>query len=122
MKKRENVSDAVIRRLPRYFRYLNDLRNKGVVRISGSGDVRVKEIYGELDVKISGSGDLTCAGELDKLVFVAGGSGDLKGKNLTVKDAELHTTGASSISIGRITGCSREKFSKSTSVKIGKRG
>lgn len=95
---------------------------KGVVRISGSGDVRVKEIYGELDVKISGSGDLTCAGELDKLIFVAGGSGDLKGKNLTVKDAELHTTGASSISIGRITGCSREKFSKSTSVKIGKRG
>ena len=83
---------------------------------------RVKEIYGELDVKISGSGDLTCAGELDKLVFVAGGSGDLKGKNLTVKDAELHTTGASSISIGRITGCSREMFSKSTSVKIGKRG
>lgn len=95
---------------------------KGVVRVSGSGDVRVKEIYGELDVKISGSGDLTCAGELDKLIFVAGGSGDLKGKNLTVKDAELHTTGASSISIGRITGCSREKFSKSTSVKIGKRG
>jgi len=95
---------------------------KGVVRISGSGDVRVKEIYGELDVKISGSGDLTCAGELDKLIFVAGGSGDLKGKNLTVKDAELHTTGASSISIGRITGCSREKFSRSTSVKIGKRG
>ena len=36
MKKRENVSDAVIRRLPRYYRYLNDLHNKGIVRISSS--------------------------------------------------------------------------------------
>ena len=36
MKKRENVSDAVIRRLPRYYRYLNDLHTKGIVRISSS--------------------------------------------------------------------------------------
>lgn len=36
MKKRENVSDAVIRRLPRYYRYLNDLHIKGIVRISSS--------------------------------------------------------------------------------------
>ena len=32
--KRQNVSDAVIRRLPRYYRYLDDLHTKGVVRIS----------------------------------------------------------------------------------------
>ena len=95
---------------------------KSVVRISGSGDVRVKEIHGELDVKISGSGDLSCAGELDKLSFTSSGSGDLKAKNLTVKDAELHTMGNADIEIGRITGSSREKFSKQTSVKIGSRG
>lgn len=34
--KRKNVSDAVIRRLPRYYRYLDDLHSKGVVRISSN--------------------------------------------------------------------------------------
>ena len=32
--KKENISDAVIRRLPRYYRQLTDLCGKGVVRIS----------------------------------------------------------------------------------------
>ena len=34
--KKQNVSDAVIRRLPRYYRYLDDLHVKGSVRISSS--------------------------------------------------------------------------------------
>lgn len=34
--KKKNVSDAVIRRLPRYYRYLDDLYSKGVVRISSN--------------------------------------------------------------------------------------
>ncbi|MBR3703911.1 MAG: redox-sensing transcriptional repressor Rex [Oscillospiraceae bacterium] len=34
--KKKNVSDAVIRRLPRYYRYLDELYNKGVVRISSN--------------------------------------------------------------------------------------
>ena len=32
--KKENISDAVIRRLPRYYRQLNELHHRGVVRIS----------------------------------------------------------------------------------------
>jgi redox-sensing transcriptional repressor len=32
--KKDNISDAVIRRLPRYYRQLNDLYNRGVIRIS----------------------------------------------------------------------------------------
>ena len=32
--KKENITDAVIRRLPRYYRQLTDLCNRGVVRIS----------------------------------------------------------------------------------------
>ena len=32
--KKENISDAVIRRLPRYYRQLTDLRSRGIVRIS----------------------------------------------------------------------------------------
>ena len=34
--KKQNVSDAVIRRLPRYYRYLDDLHLTGSVRISSS--------------------------------------------------------------------------------------
>ena len=34
--KNENISDAVVRRLPRYYRQLTDLYNRGVVRISSS--------------------------------------------------------------------------------------
>ena len=34
--KKQNVSDTVIRRLPRYCRYLDDLHVKGIVRISSS--------------------------------------------------------------------------------------
>lgn len=34
--KKQNVSDAVIRRLPRYYRYLDDLHQRGIVRISSS--------------------------------------------------------------------------------------
>lgn len=32
--KKEKISSAVIRRLPRYYRYLNDLHNSGTVRVS----------------------------------------------------------------------------------------
>lgn len=95
---------------------------KGSVQISGSGDVNIDKVSGELRVKISGSGDLTCGGVLDFLSFTASGSGDLKGAGLTVKDAELHTVGNADIEIGRITGSSKEKFSKHSSVKIGLRG
>ena len=32
--KKSNISDTVIRRLPRYYRHLTDLQNRGIVRIS----------------------------------------------------------------------------------------
>lgn len=34
MPKRDNISMSVVRRLPRYYRFLSELRDKGVVRIS----------------------------------------------------------------------------------------
>ena len=36
MSKRENISMSVIRRLPRYYRFLSELKDLGVVRISSS--------------------------------------------------------------------------------------
>ena len=34
MPKRDNISMSVIRRLPRYYRFLSELKDNGVVRIS----------------------------------------------------------------------------------------
>lgn len=34
--KKQNISDAVIRRLPRYYRYLDDLQKKDTVRVSSN--------------------------------------------------------------------------------------
>ena len=57
MKKRK-ISDAVIRRLPRYYRYLDELHSKGIVRISSS-------LLGErMDITASQiRQDLSCFGE-----------------------------------------------------------
>ena len=56
--KKQKISDAVIHRLPRYYRYLDDLYNKGVVRIS-SNSLGVK-----MDITASQiRQDLSCFGE-----------------------------------------------------------
>lgn len=52
------ISDAVIHRLPRYYRYLDDLYNKGVVRISSSS------LGDKMDITASQiRQDLSCFGE-----------------------------------------------------------
>lgn len=56
--KKENISDAVIRRLPRYYRYLDDLHLKGVVRISSG------TLGGKMGITASQiRQDLSCFGE-----------------------------------------------------------
>ena len=56
--KKQKVSDAVIHRLPRYYRYLNDLYNKGVVRISSHS------LGDRMDITASQiRQDLSCFGE-----------------------------------------------------------
>lgn len=102
--------------------HLGYLQGKSSAQVSGSGDIRIAEASGSLTVKISGSGDLSCGGKLDKLSFTASGCGDLKAKNLTVTDAELHTTGSSDLVIGCIKGSSLEKLSKQTTLMVGRRG
>ena len=56
--KKQKISDAVIHRLPRYYRYLDDLYNKGVVRISSS------LLGSKMDITASQiRQDLSCFGE-----------------------------------------------------------
>ena len=56
--KKENISDAVIRRLPRYYRYLDELHSRGIVRISSSS---LGERMGVTASQIRQ--DLSCFGE-----------------------------------------------------------
>ena len=56
--RKKKVSDAVIHRLPRYYRYLDDLYNKGVVRISSNS------LGSKMDITASQiRQDLSCFGE-----------------------------------------------------------
>ena len=56
--RKQKVSDAVIHRLPRYYRYLEDLYNKGVVRISSNS------LGSKMDITASQiRQDLSCFGE-----------------------------------------------------------
>ncbi len=56
--KKQKISDAVIHRLPRYYRHLNDLYNRGVVRISSSS------LGAKMDITASQiRQDLSCFGE-----------------------------------------------------------
>jgi len=56
--KKQKISDAVVHRLPRYYRYLDDLYNKGVVRISSSS------LGSKMDITASQiRQDLSCFGE-----------------------------------------------------------
>ena len=56
--RKQKVSDAVIHRLPRYYRYLDDLYNKGLVRISSNS------LGSKMDITASQiRQDLSCFGE-----------------------------------------------------------
>ncbi len=56
--KKQHISDAVIHRLPRYYRYLDDLYNKGTVRISSNS------LGQRMDITASQiRQDLSCFGE-----------------------------------------------------------
>ena len=56
--KKQKISDAVIHRLPRYYRYLDDLYNKDVIRISSNS------LGDKMDITASQiRQDLSCFGE-----------------------------------------------------------
>ena len=65
--KKQKISDAVIHRLPRYYRYLDDLYNKGVVRISSSS------LGSKMDITASQiRQDLSCFGEFGQRLIIIG--------------------------------------------------
>ena len=62
--KKENISDAVIRRLPRYYRQLTELCNRGIVRISSHS------LGQEMNITASQiRQDFSCFGEFGQQVY-----------------------------------------------------
>ena len=85
MKKQTRVSNAVIRRLPRYYRHLSELQRKGIVRISSSA---LGKSMGLTASQIRQ--DLFCFGEFGSLSLL--GTSPIPSPLATVfsSEAELH--------------------------------
>ena len=58
MEKRENISMSIIKRLPRYYRFLQSLKDNGIVRISS------KELADRMGLTAKFATTLTALGDL----------------------------------------------------------
>ena len=91
-------------------------------QINGSGDVNVREVGRFLSLQVSGSGDVKCGGNIGDLWMDVSGVGDVDLKHLETRNANINLSGASDVTIGRITGRSTERVSKESSLNVLKRG
>lgn len=92
------------------------------LRISGSGDIRIKDITRSLRAVITGSGDIECGGNIAMLELNVTGAGELNGAGLTVKEADITLKGTSAATVGRITGRSVERLSRTATLNVLNRG
>lgn len=90
--------------------------------VTGAGDITVKDISGEAAVNLTGSGDMTLGGSAHTIRIVATGSGDINASQLTAENAVIRADGPCDITIGRIINGSEEKLSKTSTLKVIKRG
>ena len=89
--RKQKVSDAVIHRLPRYYRYLDDLYNKGIVRISSNS------LGSKMDITASQiRQDLSCFGEF--IIIGVGHLGHALLQNFDFEKVGFHVDTAFDIS------------------------
>ena len=82
------------------------------VRLSGSGDMEIYDLQGEVfEYTISGSGDLRAEGEIDELDIRVSGSGDVDARDLKAQEAYVKVSGSGDVKVyasegfrGRVTG------------------
>lgn len=86
--------------------------------LAGSGELDVKEIKGgKTNLQVTGSGDVDLKGNADQLEVVVAGSGDVDADALQVASANITVTGSGSLS-GRVTGDATISVSGSGSVEL----
>lgn len=70
------------------------------IQVSGSGDVRVDGIEGDLfGVEVSGSGSVEASGEVGRVEAEVSGSGDIRLAELVSRDATAEISGAGGIQV-----------------------
>jgi DNA-binding XRE family transcriptional regulator len=93
--------------------------------INGSGDISLAKLSGQspLDLKINGSGDISIdEGQCTYFKAEIFGSGDIDASGVTAQDSEIILHNSGSVTLGRVTGISREQIKQEGSIKIKNRG
>lgn len=91
--------------------------------LNGAGDVDIAEVSEKLEVTINGAGDLDIGqGAINQLNLHLTGAGDFKAKQLVTETAEITMSGAGNAVIGHIKGQSRERVSRTSTLKVLQRG
>jgi hypothetical protein len=93
--------------------------------INGSGDITLSKLSEQspLDLKINGSGDISIdEGQCTYFKAEIFGSGDIDASGVTAQDSEIILHNSGSVTLGRVTGISREQIKQEGSIKIIKRG
>lgn len=98
--------------------FANDLN----VQINGCGDVSIREVGHLLSVNVNGNGDVKCGGEVDDMLICVGGVGNIDLKELVTKNAKFDLGGVADVTVGRVTGESKERISKESSLSVLMRG
>ena len=95
------------------------------INVNGSGDLDIAKINdnGEMTVRISGSGDITIKeGYCKKLDFTISGSGNIDAKGVTTHKASIVLKANGEVTIGRVIDSSVEQIMKKGVIHILKRG
>lgn len=99
-----------------------DRANDPQLTVTGSGDIDIKEISGEASATMTGSGDITIGGNVHTINIKTSGTGDIYASKLTTESASIRADGPCNVTIGRIINGSEEKLSKTSTLKVIKRG
>ncbi len=90
-------------------------------QVSGSGDLHIDRVRGNVDLEITGSGDINInGGEIDKLYARVTGSGDIV-VDATVRDVSAFVTGSGDITVSRATGDVAKRVTGSGDIRINER-
>jgi hypothetical protein len=118
---------------------LGDVGGEAILQMSGSGDVKLREVRGTLNVRQHGSGDLVVGGiDADSVDLSGTGSGDMligSGRiarlaarmvgsgdlavAATVQDGDVSAVGGGDIKLGRVTGHLTRNASGGSDIYVG---
>ena len=96
--------------------------NNPQLRLTGSGAIEVKYMSGNASAVLTGSGEITLGGNVHTLNSNVNGSGEVCASRLTVESAIITAYGSCDVTVGRVINESEEKMSKSSTLKVIRRG